>query len=385
MKEKIANEAMLAHPDFSKHFDVHADSSAYQLGGVVSQEGRPIAFFSKKLNSAQKNYPITEKELLSIVETLKEFKYLLLGNRITVHTDHRTLTYPDTKHTCDRVLRQRLLLEEYGCDIRYIEGAKNVAADALSRLEANLVEPIKNESHFTRYRYQENVSVPVDMKVIAKMQRADERLMGIRERCPNWFKVEKIDAETSLLLYRVKEDVNRFLMYVPASLANALLGWFHVNLFYPGATRLAETVRQLFYIKGLDEKAQELVRKCPECQSSKVTAVRLVGKVPLRLERSLKLFEVIRVDCCGPWPVEVEIRNNRSRRTVTKKVHAVTMIDDATGWPKIAQLDEKKRTISPNGLIHNGCAVIHAQQKWCVTTAANLWAANFKSYCTATQ
>ena len=174
VKEKIVAEAMLAHPNCSKPFDVHTDSSAYQLGGVVSQEGKPIVFFSKKLNSAQKNYPITEKELLSIVEMLKEFKYLLLGNCITIHTDHRYLTYPETKHTCDRVLQQRLLLEEYGCDIKYIEGSKNVVADALSRLEANLVEPVINESHFTRYRYQENVSVPVDMKVIAKMQRADK-------------------------------------------------------------------------------------------------------------------------------------------------------------------------------------------------------------------
>ena len=71
---------MLAHLNFSKPFDMHTDSSAYQLGGVISQEGRPIAFVSKKLNAAQKNYPITEKELLSIVETLKEFKYLLLRN-----------------------------------------------------------------------------------------------------------------------------------------------------------------------------------------------------------------------------------------------------------------------------------------------------------------
>ena len=69
VKSRIANDAFLPHPNFSKPFDVHADSSAYQLGGGVSQEGRPIAFFSKKLNAAQKNYPITEKELLSIVET----------------------------------------------------------------------------------------------------------------------------------------------------------------------------------------------------------------------------------------------------------------------------------------------------------------------------
>ena len=50
VKTRISNEAMLAHADFSKPFDVHMDSSDYQLGGIVSQEGKPIAFFSKKLN-----------------------------------------------------------------------------------------------------------------------------------------------------------------------------------------------------------------------------------------------------------------------------------------------------------------------------------------------
>ena len=70
----------------------------------MSQNGKPIAFFSKKLNKAQRNYPITEKELLSIVETLKEIKYMLLWNRITVFTDNRNLTHSDSQHTCDCVL-----------------------------------------------------------------------------------------------------------------------------------------------------------------------------------------------------------------------------------------------------------------------------------------
>ena len=80
VKNRISNDAMLAHLNVAEPFDVHEVSSAYQLGGVGSQEGRSIAFFSKQLNVAHKNYPINEKELLRIVETLKEVKYWLLGN-----------------------------------------------------------------------------------------------------------------------------------------------------------------------------------------------------------------------------------------------------------------------------------------------------------------
>jgi hypothetical protein len=63
---------MLAYPDFSKPFTIHTDASHYQLGGDISQLGKPIAFYSRKLTDAQTRYTTTERELLSIVETLKE-------------------------------------------------------------------------------------------------------------------------------------------------------------------------------------------------------------------------------------------------------------------------------------------------------------------------
>ena len=58
-----------------------------------SSKNRPLAFFSRKLSDTQKRYNTTEKELLAIVETLKEFKGMLWGQSIVVYTDHKNLIY----------------------------------------------------------------------------------------------------------------------------------------------------------------------------------------------------------------------------------------------------------------------------------------------------
>jgi hypothetical protein len=77
------------------------------------QDKKPIAFYSRKLNTAQKRYATTERELLSAIETYKEYKNILLGYRIIVLTDHKNNTFNGLKAS-DRVLSWLLFLEEYG-------------------------------------------------------------------------------------------------------------------------------------------------------------------------------------------------------------------------------------------------------------------------------
>ncbi len=93
----------MAYPDYSKVFEIYTDTSSKQLGAVITQDNRPIVFFSRKLYNTQHKYSITELELLAIVETLKEFKGMLWGQNIKVLTDHANLMRDALGLTLDRV------------------------------------------------------------------------------------------------------------------------------------------------------------------------------------------------------------------------------------------------------------------------------------------
>jgi len=86
IKKIVSHETLLSYPNFNEPFQIHTDASKQQLGVVISQNKQPIAFYSRKLIPAQVNYTTTERELLSIVETLKEFrKYIIRSTNQTLY------------------------------------------------------------------------------------------------------------------------------------------------------------------------------------------------------------------------------------------------------------------------------------------------------------
>jgi hypothetical protein len=163
IKKVIVTEiqVLLCYPDFNKPFHLYTDASDHQLGAVIMQDKKHIAFYSRKLNIAQKRYTTTERdrELLSAIETCKEYKNLLLGYPIIVFTDHKNNTFNGLKGS-ERILRTRwiLILEEYGVTFEYLTGKKNVVADALSRLDIDSLK-IQEEAVLALLSGSENNSI----------------------------------------------------------------------------------------------------------------------------------------------------------------------------------------------------------------------------------
>jgi hypothetical protein len=333
VKKILSKDAILAFPDFTKEFIIYTDASKYQLGGVITQDNKPLAFYSRKLNDAQTRYTTTERELLSIVETLKEFKNILFGQKITVMTDHKNLIYHDLQ--TDRVLRWRLLLEEYGVEIKYIKGVSNIVADTLSRYPTSN-DPIvdrspPNSEKLSEIFVQQNLEpdiFPVNFGVIASYQNRDKELENLLKTTNPNISRKIFRGGESLICHRDK-------IFVPKDLRRHIIDWYHTYLMHPGITRTEETISQHLYWPNIRKTVEEFVKSCPTCQKAKGKRLKY-GHLPAKDPVSeSQPWQRLCVDTIGPY----EIRRINKKPL---KFSAVTMIDPATGWFEMKQLKTKK-------------------------------------------
>ena len=99
VKIAMSTAPVLAIADEHKPYELVCDACGYGIGAVLMQDAQPIAFFSYKLNSAERNYPTGEQELLAVVKSLEHWRYYLEGckGKLTVVTDHKPNTFLNSK------------------------------------------------------------------------------------------------------------------------------------------------------------------------------------------------------------------------------------------------------------------------------------------------
>ena len=142
---KITNHLTLSFPDFNSEFQLYTDASDQAIGGMLKQKDKVIAIYSHKLNDSQQKYTTTEKEMLAVIECLKNFKNIIFSAKISVYVDHANLLFEGDINN-SRVHRWKIILNEFNLELKYIKGENNSAADCLSR-------PLLIQSEFPNYRY----------------------------------------------------------------------------------------------------------------------------------------------------------------------------------------------------------------------------------------
>ena len=88
IKRIVERNNLLTYPDFNGEFKIHNYDIKLQLGAVISQKGKPIDFYGRKITESPKRYIVTERGILSVIETIKKFINLLLGQILRIYTDH---------------------------------------------------------------------------------------------------------------------------------------------------------------------------------------------------------------------------------------------------------------------------------------------------------
>ncbi len=366
MKALIASDTLLRYPDHNKPFVIETDASDYQLGAVIKQDDQPVAYYTRKLNSAQRNYTTIEKELLSIVETLREFRTMLLGAQIDVYADHKNLTHKLSSFQTQRVMRWRLLIEEFSPNFHYKQGSLNYVADALSRLPKAVdnsgpkdLDP-KDQTHEVRgHDVSLDEQIPADTLIydddmadcllyhpdpigqnmfpfrfadIATMQQADPALMQrLQAPQPNRFQTRNI-AGHDIVTYVLNPQEWRIAL--PTAMVRPVVEYFHqATVHAQGISRLEATLCKFYYHPRLRAEIKDIVGKCDLCQRAK-THYETQGQLAPR-QAPLAPWTEVHVDSIGNWSIKI--------RGVTLEFNALTMIDPVTNLVEIAQYPSKSK------------------------------------------
>lgn len=292
IKAALARNVWLAFPDYTRTFHVFADASGKQIGGVILQGKRIIACFSRSMTETQRKYSTMEWELLSVVELLKEYRTMLLGFPIVIHTDHKNLLYPQENSL--RVKRWKLLFEEYRLTVKYVPGAQNVGADAFSRLHYDYVKQSTEEELLAI----ENDQIAIDGAVMKRHQLEDKTIAATIAR------IEKREADPD---YALRPALGTVLLHykkrvvVPLSLRHALVDLYHDYLLHPGAEKQYHTMAT-FWWPEMEKEVRDHVKACVDCKRAKLHGGKQnYGRLPpTPASNNDRPFDVVHIDLVGP-------------------------------------------------------------------------------------
>ena len=270
LKSALTSAPILVLPDFTKPFTLVTDASGIGIGSALMQKCpetnkyRVIAYHSRKLNKAEKNYGITEQEALAVIDSLKHFRYIIFGYKVKVKTDHIALKdiFNKPNHSGRRA-RWFLTAMDYDVEFEYLPGSQNSVADCLSR-----------------YTVEENIGsihvLPIiDHEKIKLHQQADKTIELTRKlingeinstRNKPYLPIDDLKIIDGVVFKIINEE-NKIL--IPKTLVKEILNEQHDSRGHPGRDETLSQIKLKYYWKGMSVDVKNYIIKCKKCAECK--------------------------------------------------------------------------------------------------------------------
>ena len=283
LKHLFTSAPVLIFPNVDLPFEVETDSSNFAIGAILSQVSpsdnklHPIAYFSRSLLGSERNYPIYDKELLAIVDSLEHWRHLLKGTSkpFTIFSDHRNLLFQKKpEKMTQRLVRWSLFLSEFNFIIKYRSGSSNGKPDSLSRRPDYASTNSSDDVPFTVLRPENFCAVATSISSfsdeILSSYKSDEFYINVCNYLDNpkssipHPQIDKFTLSNSFLLFNNK-------IYIPPNCRSFILKICHdsPSAGHFGIKKTSSLISRDFWWPSLNSDVVEYVRSCDICARSK--------------------------------------------------------------------------------------------------------------------
>jgi hypothetical protein len=243
------------------------------------------------------NYATIDKELLCVIATLREFRSMLPGAELHIHTDHKNIL--NVGDSSEQRLQWISYVDEYSPTLHYVEGPLNVIADTFSRLSylddtSVLVgKTITEDSNSTSYSIYDDIETfsclvhlpcltnlkkrkstlkkrkqhdqcylnlpedilednPLNIENIKEKQVEDNKRQQSVKRHPEWYSHKTFNDIADVLCYiKLGDNPANWKIALPSELINATIRWYHQVTGHPGSKRLNDLISKRYYNRDL--------------------------------------------------------------------------------------------------------------------------------------
>jgi len=388
IKDLIVSAGVLTHYQPELPLVLATDASPYGIGAVISHvidnTEKPIAFASRTLTKAERNYSQLDREALGIVYGVKKFHQYLYGRKWTLVTDHKPLTSIFHPHkaipamAAARLQRWALLLGGYDYDIEFRRSKENAIADCMSRLPLDIcIKDVSDPVHKFTTTYLDNL--PVTHEQIQKFTRNDAVLSKVYHMIMNGWSYDK---DPSMIPFFTRRNelsawngcvMRGVRVVIPSKLKERILQELHVG--HLGIVKMKGVARSFVWWPGIDKEIELLANQCKDCQNH----AHMPPRAPVHpWMYPSRPWERVHVDFAGPFQghmffVVVDAYSKWLEVVVMSSTSAQATIDvlrdifSRTGLPDQLHSDNGPQFIAEefrvfmamNGIVHTTSPVHH--------------------------